>query len=331
MVPPVERAADRRRRGSGDRPARHHPDHHLGADGPQQHRRSELRARADRERCLGQLHHPIRPGRRCDRHAVPGQLRARDERGMGAWGPAQTQTPPTRSWRPTGTWSTSSARPGRRTSAGSGPPTPTGTPSGSMRATTPATGTSIGSAWTDTTWAAPPLTAGSPRPRSSAPATPRCGRSQKPIIIEETASTELGGSKADWIDQLASTVPAQFPAVRAVVWFQRNKETDWRVNSSAGALAAFKALAAEPGVGRRRSRCTRPGSAPGTRRASARPSPRCPGRRCAHRRPQVRIPADRVCPGQDGRSRLADRQTGPPAARRSRPRNPCRSDSPAAP
>jgi len=68
----------------------------------------------------------------------------------------------------------------------------------------------------------------------------------KPIIIEETGSTEQGGSKADWIDQLASTVPVQFPAVRAVVWFQRNKETDWRVNSSAGALAAFQALAQSP-------------------------------------------------------------------------------------
>jgi len=34
--------------------------------------------------------------------------------------------------------------------------------------------------------------------------------------------------------------------VRAVVWFQRNKETDWRVNSSATALAAFQALAQSP-------------------------------------------------------------------------------------
>ena len=68
----------------------------------------------------------------------------------------------------------------------------------------------------------------------------------KPIIIEETGSTEQGGSKADWIDELAATIPAQFPAVRAVVWFQRNKETDWRVNSSAGALTAFQALAQSP-------------------------------------------------------------------------------------
>jgi hypothetical protein len=75
------------------------------------------------------------------------------------------------------------------------------------------------------------------------------GLSQKPIIIEETASTELGGSKAVWITQLAQTIPAQFPSVSALVWFQRNKETDWRVNSSASALGAFQALAANPDWG----------------------------------------------------------------------------------
>lgn len=72
------------------------------------------------------------------------------------------------------------------------------------------------------------------------------GISAKPVIIEETASSELGGNKATWITQLQQTIPAQFPRVRALVWFARNKETDWRVNSSPGALAAFQALAATP-------------------------------------------------------------------------------------
>jgi hypothetical protein len=72
------------------------------------------------------------------------------------------------------------------------------------------------------------------------------GLSQKPIIIEETASSELGGAKAAWITQLAQTIPAQFPAISALVWFQRNKETDWRVNSSAAALGAFQTLATNP-------------------------------------------------------------------------------------
>src|SRR5436305_951631 len=56
----------------------------------------------------------------------------------------------------------------------------------------------------------------------------------KPLMIAETASTELGGDKAAWITQgLLTDLPARFPAVRAVIWFDENKETDWRVNSSA--------------------------------------------------------------------------------------------------
>ena len=63
-------------------------------------------------------------------------------------------------------------------------------------------------------------------------------------MIAETASTELGGDKAKWITQgLLTDVPSRFPRVRAVVWFQENKETDWRVNSSSSALAAYRKAA----------------------------------------------------------------------------------------
>jgi hypothetical protein len=34
--------------------------------------------------------------------------------------------------------------------------------------------------------------------------------------------------------------------VRALVWFQRIKETDWRINSSPSSLAAFRAILASP-------------------------------------------------------------------------------------
>jgi beta-mannanase len=65
----------------------------------------------------------------------------------------------------------------------------------------------------------------------------------KPMIIAETASTELGGDKAQWITQgLLTDLPARFPNVRAVIWFDENKETDWRVNSSATALTAFRTV-----------------------------------------------------------------------------------------
>lgn len=67
----------------------------------------------------------------------------------------------------------------------------------------------------------------------------------KPIMIAETASTELGGDKAQWITQgFLTDLPARFPNVRVVIWFDENKETDWRVNSSASALAAFRTVVA---------------------------------------------------------------------------------------
>lgn len=66
----------------------------------------------------------------------------------------------------------------------------------------------------------------------------------KQIIIAETSSAEQGGSKAAWNTSLISYLAAQ-PDVTAVVWFNFNKETDWRINSSpTSAEALRKALAA---------------------------------------------------------------------------------------
>ena len=69
----------------------------------------------------------------------------------------------------------------------------------------------------------------------------------KPVIIGETASTELGGDKAAWITQsLLSDVPNSFPRIIGILWFNANKETDWRVNSSPASLAAYQRVAASP-------------------------------------------------------------------------------------
>ncbi|MCU1633914.1 MAG: beta-mannanase [Micrococcaceae bacterium] len=62
----------------------------------------------------------------------------------------------------------------------------------------------------------------------------------KPIVIAETASSELGGSKAQWITTLFSYVSAQ-PDVVALVWFHINKEADWRINSTTTSADAFAA------------------------------------------------------------------------------------------
>jgi hypothetical protein len=65
----------------------------------------------------------------------------------------------------------------------------------------------------------------------------------KPIMIAETSSTEIGGSKAAWItDALGKQLPTAFPRVKAVVWFNRAADgMDWLVASSATARKAFAA------------------------------------------------------------------------------------------
>ena len=66
------------------------------------------------------------------------------------------------------------------------------------------------------------------------------GISTKPLMIAEVASTEQGGDKANWImDAFTTALPGVFPKIKAVVWFNENKETDWRIESSSSAQAAF--------------------------------------------------------------------------------------------
>jgi beta-mannanase len=66
----------------------------------------------------------------------------------------------------------------------------------------------------------------------------------KPVMIAETASTELGGNKAAWITSaFTKEIPTRTPRVRIVVWFDVNKETDWRVESSQQSLGAYRSVA----------------------------------------------------------------------------------------
>ena len=62
----------------------------------------------------------------------------------------------------------------------------------------------------------------------------------KNIIIAETGSAEVGGSKASWNSALVSYLAAQ-PDVTAFVWFHHNKEADWRIDSSASSATALRA------------------------------------------------------------------------------------------
>lgn len=69
--------------------------------------------------------------------------------------------------------------------------------------------------------------------------------SSKPVIFTETASAEIGGDKAAWIRKgFLNELPQRFPRVTGVVWFNVQKESDWRVNSSQASLEAFREVAA---------------------------------------------------------------------------------------
>jgi beta-mannanase len=71
--------------------------------------------------------------------------------------------------------------------------------------------------------------------------------STKPVMIAEVASAEPAGSKSQWItDTYAKAIPAQFPQIKAIVWFNEAKEADWRVNSSPSSLQAFRRAIASP-------------------------------------------------------------------------------------
>lgn len=65
-------------------------------------------------------------------------------------------------------------------------------------------------------------------------------RTSKPIFISETASTDLGGSKATWIKNAFAEIEASYLRIEALVWFNYDKETDWRIESSDSSLEAFR-------------------------------------------------------------------------------------------
>ncbi len=71
--------------------------------------------------------------------------------------------------------------------------------------------------------------------------------SAKPLLIAKTASAEAGGDKADWIaDAYSARTLRQFPRIRGIIWFNEDKETDWRIESSASAQAAFAQAVSSP-------------------------------------------------------------------------------------
>ncbi len=62
---------------------------------------------------------------------------------------------------------------------------------------------------------------------------------EKPIFIFSMASAE-GPGKAEWIRDAFTVQLPRHPEVRGWIWFNENKEKDWRVDSDPNSLKAFQ-------------------------------------------------------------------------------------------
>jgi beta-mannanase len=62
--------------------------------------------------------------------------------------------------------------------------------------------------------------------------------SQRPLALTEVGCVEEGGDKANWIKQLFAMAVAR--RLRLVIWFQYDKEADWRFDSTPASANAFR-------------------------------------------------------------------------------------------
>lgn len=60
----------------------------------------------------------------------------------------------------------------------------------------------------------------------------------QPIWLAELASSDEGGDKGDWVRDMFATTG--FDRIEALVWFNENKEADWRIDSDVNSLRAFR-------------------------------------------------------------------------------------------
>ncbi|MFD2765516.1 glycoside hydrolase family 26 protein [Micromonospora eburnea] len=69
--------------------------------------------------------------------------------------------------------------------------------------------------------------------------------SKRPLVITETAAAEGNGRKAEWIRQTMRGL-AGYQDIIGLIWFEVNKELDWRIESSPASARAFAQAVAAP-------------------------------------------------------------------------------------
>ena len=67
---------------------------------------------------------------------------------------------------------------------------------------------------------------------------------RRPVMLAELGASETGGSKAGWISRTFAGIALRYPRIEAVVWFDVDKECDWRIDSSPASLDAFRSAVA---------------------------------------------------------------------------------------
>jgi len=62
----------------------------------------------------------------------------------------------------------------------------------------------------------------------------------KPMMIGEFASATRGGNKPEWIRETFAEIRDNYPAIKSFVWFNINKECDWRIHATEESRQSFK-------------------------------------------------------------------------------------------
>jgi beta-mannanase len=71
--------------------------------------------------------------------------------------------------------------------------------------------------------------------------------SSRPLILPEIGTAELGGSKSEWTARAMSPqLLASFPRLKAMVWFDVNKEAPWALDSTQPPLQTWISAASQP-------------------------------------------------------------------------------------
>ncbi|MFE9692478.1 glycoside hydrolase family 26 protein [Micromonospora sp. NPDC005806] len=69
--------------------------------------------------------------------------------------------------------------------------------------------------------------------------------SRKPMVITETGASDATGRKAEWITEAFRVLPSH-PDIIGLIWFEVDKELDWRIVSSPAVANAFATAVAAP-------------------------------------------------------------------------------------